>query len=127
MTAYATEKLTLQIHAFDCNGGHVSLLVLEDPGLPNGADLSDEVVGNGKTSSDTIRTLRWTPSISQAGKSYRYDAFHCPISSIKLYFCRACFIGKKETGFCHSDGWYSPYIMCVEVDVKGPTVICFVI
>jgi len=71
VVAHAASTLSLDIHAFDCNRDDISIFTLEDPGLPNGAELSAQRLERGRTEVDAVKTLTWSPTIEQVGHVYR--------------------------------------------------------
>jgi len=86
--------------AHDCNSEDtVSLYVLEDPGLPNGATVDALSHPNGD-SFNAERNFHWTPSEGQGGKTYR-----------------VCFISRDNSDICELNGWYSRDEVCLNIAV----------
>lgn len=116
------QEATFQVVADDHNKqDDVSIFVLEDPGLPNGAVVSSNVCPAPipQNEGDTIRLVKlpcnpvtrhfsWTPAKTQEGKTYR-----------------VCFIARDNQFFCQDGGYYSLLMfdnndMCVQIRVRAP-------
>lgn len=98
----------------------VSIMVDEDPGLPNGAVVEKQVCPNEESveSGDstgvvpcnpTKRVFKWTPSIGQEG----------PVpGGIRSY--RVCFHIRDNKDSCSLGGYFNPEQRCVNINVQAP-------
>jgi hypothetical protein len=88
------------VNAHDCNAEDiVSLYVLEDPGLPNGATV-EALTNPDDNLFNAQRDFSWTPDYAQGGKTYR-----------------VCFIARDNSDICELNGWYSRDEVCVNIAV----------
>jgi len=117
-TAKICEASEFQITANDQNlEDDVTIFVMEDPGLPNGAVVSSNVCPKPapnlegdlvkRPCNSVSRTFLWTPAKSQEGKTYR-----------------VCFVARDNQNFCQLGGRYSLLVhgedLCVQIFVIKP-------
>jgi len=88
----------------------VTIFVMEDPGIPNGAVVSDNQcpppVNNERVRCNPVsRAFSWTPVKAQAGKTFR-----------------VCFIARDNKDNCQKGGYYSQATTnpCIDLSVVNP-------
>lgn len=115
--AKVCEEVTFKVTAEDKNKDideDVIIFVMEDPGVPNGAVVEDNVcpppamvdgVPTPVRCNPVSRTFRWTPAKGQEGKVYR-----------------VCFIARDNKNNCQDGGYFSQPRdnPCIDIEVFQP-------
>eukprot|EP00297_Palpitomonas_bilix_P001310 CAMPEP_0113902156 /NCGR_PEP_ID=MMETSP0780_2-20120614/21685_1 /TAXON_ID=652834 /ORGANISM="Palpitomonas bilix" /LENGTH=1118 /DNA_ID=CAMNT_0000894913 /DNA_START=449 /DNA_END=3805 /DNA_ORIENTATION=- /assembly_acc=CAM_ASM_000599 len=97
-------EMSLIVEAFDCNEDEdLNVYVLEDPGLPNGAYVTQQSKVN-EQRNVVRRSFNWSPRKSQMGQTYK-----------------VCFTAKDDNEDCEIGGWYAREPVCVFIHVKSLT------
>lgn len=120
---YINKEVTFNIVAEDDNAlDSVSIMVDEDPGLPNGAVVEKQecpsIPVNTESGDDGAasipcnpakRVFKWTPVVGQEG----------PVpGGIRSY--RVCFHIRDNKDSCSLGGYYNPEQRCVNINVQAP-------
>mmetsp|Transcript_4443 Transcript_4443/g.9081 ORF Transcript_4443/g.9081 Transcript_4443/m.9081 type:complete len:372 (-) Transcript_4443:120-1235(-) len=102
-------EVSFSVVATDCNEDEtLTIYVLEDPGLPNGASVGSLVTLTGGDLPSGVaiaakRDFSWTPIRNQAGRTYS-----------------VCFTSRDDSSECEEGGWYARSPACVSIHVGEP-------
>jgi len=109
---YVGQQITFEVAASDANDGDsVSIMLNEDPGMPNGAVINrQQCMGTGKGVCNPVkRKFQWTPVYGQQGT--------CP-NGVKSY--RVCVHARDNKDTCTYGGYFNPEKRCVIINVRAP-------